>query len=95
MDRNDYIEMMQMSQKAEEFVEQLFLDNGYTVQREMIVGKIKIDFLAEKDKKKYVIEVKRGDFDSSKINYIANMLDECTKGTNYVPILGATGMSFS
>ena len=87
MDRNDYIEMMQMSQKAEEFVEQLFLDNGYTVQREMIVGKIKIDFLAEKDKKKYVIEVKRGDFDSSKINYIANMLDECTKGTNYVPIL--------
>mgnify|MGYP004542060721 FL=1 len=87
MDRNDYIEMMQMSQKAEEFVEQLFLDNGYTVQREMIVGKIKIDFLAEKDKKKYVIEVKRGDFDSSKINYIANMLDECTKGTNYIPIL--------
>ena len=44
MDRNDYIEMMQMSQKAEEFVEQLFFDNGYTVQREMIVGKIKIDF---------------------------------------------------
>lgn len=87
MDRNDYIEMMQMSQKAEEFVEQLFFDNGYTVQREMIVGKIKIDFLAEKDKKKYVIEVKRGDFDSSKINYIANMLDECTKGTNYIPIL--------
>lgn len=87
MDRNDYIEMMQMSQKAEEFVEQLFLDNGYTVQREMIVGKIKIDFLAEKDKKKYVIEVKRGDFDSSKINYIANMLDECIKGTNYIPIL--------
>ena len=35
MDKSDYIEMMQMSQKAEEFVEQLFLDNGYTVQREM------------------------------------------------------------
>lgn len=87
MDKNDYIEMMQMSKKADEFVEQLFLDNGYTVQREMEVGKKRIDFLAEKDEKKYVIEVKRGDLDSFKINYIANMLDECTKGTNYIPIL--------
>jgi len=87
MDKNDYIEMMQMSQKADEFVEQLFLDNGYTLQREMRVGRIRIDFLAEKDEKKYVIEVRRGDFDTSKINYIANMLDECTKGTNYIPIL--------
>lgn len=87
MDKNDYIEMVQMSQKADEFVEQLFLDNGYTVQREMEVGKKRIDFLAEKDEKKYVIEVKRGDLDSFKINYIANMLDECTKGTNYIPIL--------
>ncbi len=87
MDKDDYIEMMQMSQKADEFVEQLFLDNGYTVQREMRVGRIRTDFLAEKDEKKYVIEVKRGDLDASKINYIANMLDECTKGTNYIPIL--------
>lgn len=87
MDKNDYIEMMQMSQKADEFVEQLFLDNGYTLQREMRVGRIRTDFLAEKDEKKYVIEVKRGDLDASKINYIANMLDECTKETNYIPIL--------
>lgn len=53
----------------------------------MRVGRIRTDFLAEKDEKKYVIEVKRGDLDTSKINYIANMLDECTKETNYIPIL--------
>lgn len=87
MDKNDYISMVQMGKKAEEFVEQLFLDNGYTVQREMKVGKIRTDLLAEKDEKKYVIEVKRGDLDLSKINYISNMLEECTKGTNYIPIL--------
>ena len=87
MDKSDYIEMMQMSQKAEEFVEQRFLDNGYTVKREMRVSKIGVDFLAEKDEKKYIIEVKRGDLDSLKINYIANMLGECTKGTEYIPIL--------
>lgn len=87
MDKNDYISMVQMGKKAKEFVEQLFLDNGYTVQREMKVGKIRTDLLAEKDEKKYVIEVKRGDLDLSKINYIANMLEECTKGTNYIPIL--------
>lgn len=87
MDKNDYIEMIQMSQKADEFVEQLFLDNGYTVQREIRVGRITTDIFAEKDEKKYVVEVKRGDLDTSKINGIANMLDECTKGTNYIPIL--------
>ncbi len=87
MDKNDYIEMIQMSQKADEFVEQLFLDNGYTVQREIRVGRITADILAEKDEKKYVVEVKRGDLDISRINCIANMLDECTKGTNYIPIL--------
>ncbi|MCI8640474.1 MAG: hypothetical protein HFJ59_01165 [Clostridia bacterium] len=87
MDKKDYIEMIQMSQKADEFVEQLFLDNGYTVQREIRVGKITTDIFAEKDEKKYVVEVKRGDLDTSKINGIANMLDECTKGTNYIPIL--------
>lgn len=87
MDKNDYIEMIQMSQKADEFVEQLFLDNGYTVQREIRVGRITADILAEKDEIKYVVEVKRGDLDISRINCIANMLDECTKGTNYIPIL--------
>ena len=69
MDKSDYIEMMQMSQKAEEFVEQLFLDNGYTVQREMRVSKIRGDFLAEKDEKKYIIEVKRGDYTKRSIYY--------------------------
>ena len=87
MYKNDYIEMIQMSQKADEFVEQLFLDNEYTVQRKIKEGNIKIDFLAEKNGKKYVIEVKRGDLYISKINYIVNMLEECAKGTNYIPIL--------
>lgn len=31
MYKKDYIEMMQMSQKAEQFVKQLFIDNGYTL----------------------------------------------------------------
>lgn len=87
MYKNDYIEMIQMSQKADEFVEQLFLDNEYTVQRKIKVGNIKIDFLAEKNGNKYVVEVKRGDLYISKINYIASMLEECAKGTNYIPIL--------
>lgn len=87
MDKNDYIEMIEINQKAVEFVEQIFLDNGYTVQKEIRVGRITIDILAEKDEKKYVVEVKRGDLDTSRINFIANRLDECTKGTNYIPVL--------
>ena len=87
MDKNDLKEIMQMHQRADEFVEQLFLDNGYTIQKEIKVGNLRADFLAEKDEKNYVIEVKRGDLDTSKINYIANMLNECTRGTNYIPIL--------
>lgn len=87
MDKNDYIEMIQMRQKVDEFVEQLFLDNGYTVQREITIGRITTDILAKKNGKKYVVEVKRGDLDTSRINCIANRLDECTKGTNYIPIL--------
>ena len=87
MDKNDYKEMINMSKMAEEFVEQLFLDNGYIMQREINSGKLNGDFFAEKDEKKYIVEVKRGDLDSFKINYIANMLHEETKGTDYISIL--------
>lgn len=87
MDKNDLKEIMKMHQRVDEFVEQLFLDNGYTIQKETKVGSLRVDFLAEKDDKNYVIEVKRGDLNTSKIYYIGNMLNECTKGTNYIPIL--------
>lgn len=76
-----------MEEKICGFIEQLFLDNGFAIQKEVLVGRTRIDFLAEKDENKYVVEVRKGDLDTGKIIGIANMLIECTKKTNYIPIL--------
>lgn len=74
------------SERAEEFVEQLFLDNGYVVKKEVKIGRMRVDFLVEKDEKKYVLEVKIGDFDIGKIHAIAGILKEATISTEYIPI---------
>ena len=86
MEKIEYKEMMRISEKAEELVEQIFLDNSYDVQSRVKIGGRIADFLVEKHKKKYVIEVRRGDFDTGKMHAIANRLKDITEGTDYIPI---------
>lgn len=87
MGKTEYKEMMKMRENAEGLIEQIFLDNGYTVQREVKIEKMIMDFLVEKNGKKYILEVKRGDFDIGKIRAIAERLNMVTKSTEYIPVL--------
>lgn len=83
MGPNERIELLQMNEKAEELIEEIFLYNGYNLQ----IDRREVDFFAEKEGKKYVIEVKRGDFDTGRIYAIANNLKEYAQRKHCIPIL--------
>lgn len=87
MEKIEYKEMVQMSEKAEEFIGQLFLDNGYILKNNCRVGRLVADFLVEKEDKRYLIEVKRGELDVGRMHKIARMLKEETKNANITPVL--------
>ena len=49
MEKIEYKEMTKIRKSAENLIEQIFLDNGYIIQRDVKVEKMIIDFLVEKN----------------------------------------------
>lgn len=90
MEKREEKEILKMRDKGIEFTKQLFLDNGYQIKEETKkyrTARIDPDLVVEKNNKIYVVEVKRSELDTGKIIGISNILEEYTKGTNYIPVL--------
>ena len=90
MKKREEKEIFKMRDIGIEFTKQLFLDNGFQIKeetRKYRTARIEPDLVVEKNNKIYVVEVKRSELDTGKIIGIANVLEEYTKGTNYIPVL--------